>query len=249
MSSAKTLPLTNANWKTDESLIFSPIKKSSGKKTLPPLDPIYTKQAQSFLDQALTGETSQKVNIKKDISLVPKPKLIKVAEAPIENRVPFQPTSKQESQSFENSKQLNLTYRENEQQEKKITINPEPTIINDVPAPAKKRVQFQLPPSLKIIPSRHSREAVHTAFRTPLCTSSVQRFLLSSDRAAVLRDQDKTIQKAKEINDRPHTAHLSKIRSRIMNAQKYNQDNNNDSESEDVLPRPLTRRAFMMSLH
>ncbi len=306
-TSMKTLSLTNAHYKAagvDNNPILPQSEKVFSKKTLLPLDPNFTKQAQSLLlDQALiTGESSRKsqsfsnlndntfpndeqkkicpelrsklikvaevpitnqvplkqkskplelkddtspTNNQTNISEAPKPKLIRVAEAPIANCVPFQ-----SKPSYKNNKQLKLTSQEDEQWERKTITKPEP-IINVAPAPVKKRVRFQLPPSIRIIPSRHFNK-VALPPPHPWVSNVLQQLLETPDCTSVLRKQEAdTLQRA---NERSRATHHLRIRSTITSTHcqehvPYNQNNNKRvselKNSHPTLSRPLTKRGLL----
>ncbi len=237
-------------------------EKVSGKKTLPPLDAVHSKKTQSFIANALHWRSSKKNrpkknrpkhiivkkpvsndntsqnNVEKKICLEPEPMLIMVAEAPIENRVPFQSTSQSTSSSQE------------------ICVVPNPTLIKVAPEPVTKRVRFQLPPTIKIIPSRNILDPLPLSEALsdfPSHSWAVRQFVLNSNRTAVPKQhQAKDIQKpreTREVLERPRGAHHARVRSRTTNVQEYiPYDQECDADSEDEggkvtgLPRPRTRR-------
>ncbi len=121
MSSNKVLPSIKSNKEAEEvtGKVLPPVhcKKVPCRKTLPPINPACCKKATSLLNEALDKDISNEEgsenqstsviqsiqedggkNKQKKIRVVPKPRtIIRVAEAPITERVPYQDTPKMES--------------------------------------------------------------------------------------------------------------------------------------------------------
>ena len=203
-------------------------EKVSGKKTLPPLDQAYTEKARSLLDQTLSWESLKKSQYpcnlfahtsQTDDNSFVEPKLIKVAEAPIENRIPYEQRSNQlvlkddiplktepkkifliptpakvikvVEAPIENRVPFQSIWKSSSTNiEQQKSIFPEPTVS---PAFVSKRVRFQLTPSVKIIPSLYPKEASFP----PSSFTVMRQIVGSADRAAFLAKQEaKTFRKA-----------------------------------------------------
>ena len=210
-------------------------EKVPGKKTLPPLNQAYTEKARSLLDQTLSWESLKKSQCPRNLfahssqiddNRFVEPKIIKVAESPIENQIPYEHRSNQvelkddlplktESKKIflipipakvikvaeapiENRVAFQSIWKPSSTNtEQQKSIFPEPTVS---PASVSKRVRFQLTPSVKIIPSLHPKEASFP----PSSFTVVRQIVGSADRAAFLAKQEAKTFRKDNKKFRPH---------------------------------------------